>query len=391
MKSKDQTPSSYVVLSIILVSILLTLPVFIIGTTESDDTSSRTLLSQQPEQADLTKAGGPLLEPKSIDELPQNDVTGSPLTNQEPSIGDPLADIQHIMAMNEANRQHSMVGANQIQTGSIYPMAYEGQYLNPHSGTYDYYARSYDPKTGTWLQQDPYRGTLSTPTSQHRYMYEMNSPVNYYDEYGYDIDVSYDSSNQTIYVNAEIGLYSNDLGISELADKADKWEEGIKREWGGRTYKGRKVEFNIDITSTSAQGNAVCDVFQNCIRVSDQTSCVVGENETSCIYPSAKEGEWYSDATSNIAAHEFGHLCGLGDDYITEWEWHWERIIPYRTRISTPPKEGHEWHLMANSHVGQVADHEVADLLPIEVKSQIEYEDKVGGLLLELFIKSIGK
>jgi RHS repeat-associated protein len=99
-------------------------------------------------------------------------------------VADPFADVQQVMALNEANRQMNL-SANQAQTGSLYPMAYEGQYLNSHSGTYDYYARSYDPTTGTWLQQDPYRGTLTDPTSQHRYMYELNSPLNYWDEYGY--------------------------------------------------------------------------------------------------------------------------------------------------------------------------------------------------------------
>lgn len=195
MKRNHRAPSPYVILSIISVSLLLFLPVFFISPTEGSDTLSsdntKSSISnipdpQQPDQVDLAKAESLDDDLRLEDQPPvQEDSYPDSSVTDDSHVADPFADVQQVMAMNEANRQQSIAGANQVQTGSLYPMAYEGQFFNTHAETYDYYARSYDPTTGTWLQQDPYRGNLTNPTSQHRYMYELNSPVNYWDEYGF--------------------------------------------------------------------------------------------------------------------------------------------------------------------------------------------------------------
>ncbi|PDV97794.1 RHS repeat-associated core domain-containing protein [Candidatus Chloroploca asiatica] len=62
---------------------------------------------------------------------------------------------------------------------------FTGQEWNEHTGLYEFYARHYDPDTGTWMSQDPYRGQFSEPRSLHRYQYVYNSPVNLVDPYGY--------------------------------------------------------------------------------------------------------------------------------------------------------------------------------------------------------------
>ncbi|WP_298814483.1 RHS repeat-associated core domain-containing protein, partial [uncultured Chloroflexus sp.] len=53
---------------------------------------------------------------------------------------------------------------------------FTGQEWNEHTGLYEFYARHYDPDTGTWLTQDPYRGQIRDPRSLHRYQYVYNSP-----------------------------------------------------------------------------------------------------------------------------------------------------------------------------------------------------------------------
>jgi RHS repeat-associated protein len=63
---------------------------------------------------------------------------------------------------------------------------YTGQEWDENTGLFHFYAREYDPFTGTWLQQDPYRGQMSTPASLHRYTYVGNSPINYDDPLGFD-------------------------------------------------------------------------------------------------------------------------------------------------------------------------------------------------------------
>lgn len=62
---------------------------------------------------------------------------------------------------------------------------FTGQEWNENTGLYEFYARHYDPDTGTWMSQDPYRGQLSDPQSLHRYGYVEGNPVNYWDVYGY--------------------------------------------------------------------------------------------------------------------------------------------------------------------------------------------------------------
>lgn len=48
-----------------------------------------------------------------------------------------------------------------------------------------YYARCYDPSTGTWASQDAWRGLLAQPQSLHRYAYVLNSPARFADVGGY--------------------------------------------------------------------------------------------------------------------------------------------------------------------------------------------------------------
>jgi RHS repeat-associated protein len=62
---------------------------------------------------------------------------------------------------------------------------YTGQEYDSAFNLYEFYSRSYDPSTGSWLQQDKYRGEPVNPLSLHRYQYVTNSPINNRDYYGY--------------------------------------------------------------------------------------------------------------------------------------------------------------------------------------------------------------
>ena len=62
---------------------------------------------------------------------------------------------------------------------------FTGQEYDTSTGLYHFYARDYDPTTGTWLTRDPYRGTPTDPQSLHRYGYVKGNPVNLADLYGY--------------------------------------------------------------------------------------------------------------------------------------------------------------------------------------------------------------
>ena len=70
---------------------------------------------------------------------------------------------------------------------------YTGQEYDGANNLYEFYSRAYDPEHGVWLQQDRYRGNLMEPMSLMRYMYVYNSPINYSDNYGYDVGEFFNS------------------------------------------------------------------------------------------------------------------------------------------------------------------------------------------------------
>jgi len=62
---------------------------------------------------------------------------------------------------------------------------YTGQEWDEELSLYHFYAREYEPETGVWVQQDPYRGRLDVPMTLHRYEYVGESPINFADWYGF--------------------------------------------------------------------------------------------------------------------------------------------------------------------------------------------------------------
>ena len=65
------------------------------------------------------------------------------------------------------------------------PYTYTGQQWDAQLNLYHFYARDYEPTTGVWLQQDPYRGRLPDPKTLHRYGYVGANPVTYSDWLGF--------------------------------------------------------------------------------------------------------------------------------------------------------------------------------------------------------------
>ncbi|NMM17072.1 MAG: hypothetical protein HHJ14_08005 [Cellulomonas sp.] len=53
------------------------------------------------------------------------------------------------------------------------------------SGLLEFAARTYDPSSATWLQDDPYRGTAARSASLNRYAYVEGAPESFVDAYGF--------------------------------------------------------------------------------------------------------------------------------------------------------------------------------------------------------------
>lgn len=61
-------------------------------------------------------------------------------------------------------------------TGAIYDSETELMYMN---------ARYYDSSSGRFISQDSYKGSLSSPQTQHLYSYTSNNPINFIDPTGH--------------------------------------------------------------------------------------------------------------------------------------------------------------------------------------------------------------
>jgi RHS repeat-associated protein len=71
------------------------------------------------------------------------------------------------------------------QTGTVTnPYTYTGRELDPESGLYYYRARYYDPLTGRFLQEDPFKGMLQLPLSFNPYPYVLGNPLRFTDPTG---------------------------------------------------------------------------------------------------------------------------------------------------------------------------------------------------------------
>jgi RHS repeat-associated protein len=69
-------------------------------------------------------------------------------------------------------------------TGWNAPENYTGEQNDPSQGLNHYYARSYDPATGTWTSPDTWVGLIQQPQSLHRYAYVQNDPTTFIDALG---------------------------------------------------------------------------------------------------------------------------------------------------------------------------------------------------------------
>ena len=81
--------------------------------------------------------------------------------------------------------QYDAFGNPVHATGSTAnPYRYRGERLDTGTGLYQLRARSYDPAQGRFFSRDPLPGDTEDPSSQHRYLYGYDDPVNYIDPSG---------------------------------------------------------------------------------------------------------------------------------------------------------------------------------------------------------------
>jgi RHS repeat-associated protein len=71
------------------------------------------------------------------------------------------------------------------QTDPHTNLTWSGKPWDPETELNYFGARDYDSTTGTWIEQDPYRGQLMEPMTLHRYGYVKDNPISLIDRYGF--------------------------------------------------------------------------------------------------------------------------------------------------------------------------------------------------------------
>jgi RHS repeat-associated protein len=209
----------------------------------------------------------------------------------------------------------------------------------------DYRARYYNPTLQRFLSEDP----AGLAGGINSYSYTGNNPTNFRDPTGLDYNVNYDPSTDTINVTASVLVY----GPSGSDQLAKAWQQDTNRYWnaGNPRYGHCKVKFSFSFTfapNVNDNGWNLPSGADNYIHV--EPTPLFG-NSLGATY--SDHGYWWQGITDQDVAHEMGHLLGLGDDYgriIPDWLFNWLY-------------GNHSGHMMSNSLIRDVAQHEIDDVL----------------------------
>jgi len=169
----------------------------------------------------------------------------------------------------------------------------------------------------------------------------------------------------TVVINVPIEV----LGASEAL--IERWTEGIDRAWNfgnnGEPFSvcGRHVVFNAQFTARGTgeilNADAHVVVVEKVKPGQRYVSRVWHALGTSPTY-SARTGFWGSDTDGGTAAHEFGHLLGLLDEYVeneTGMRAPGERPVPDEARFPDA------WLSLMAQERGSVLERHVREILRI--------------------------
>jgi RHS repeat-associated protein len=207
---------------------------------------------------------------------------------------------------------------------------FSGKERDAESGLDDFVARYYGNAVGRFSSPDSFLNDshVSEPQSWNEYAYARNNPLRYIDPNGQKADVSVTcNSDQTacqVDIHASIAVYAesgSDISAGQLKQAGSDIKSQIESAWSG-TYQQAGVTYNItttvDIQVASDESSALKSGAQNVIALKDGDA--VPGDKSSLVYRSSvfggpDRGVWNINdmRTTDMPAHEFTHLLGVGD------------------------------------------------------------------------------
>ncbi len=181
-------------------------------------------------------------------------------------------------------------------------LTFSGKLWDNETGAYYFGARDYDPATGTWLEQDPYRGRIAEPMSLHRTMYVNDNPINLVDRYGF----------------TSIQDLPFDLGTAPVA--------GASAQLRSSSYTGSSAKASIIVNGTqisptmkSLNGGTItgCGYTMSC---SPRTECLYSQSCNTFSIDSqlglAKLVSDYLNMAGALAKTKINYVTGLTTGYL---------------------------------------------------------------------------
>jgi RHS repeat-associated protein len=238
----------------------------------------------------------------------------------------------------------------------VYNARFPGQYYDTEMSLFYNYRRTYNPATGRYLESDP----AGLDGGNNSYTYSSSNPVIFIDSNGLRYTKIIQPNN--IIIRTSITVFGGgNIGWTQN----NRWYRGIVNTWRkdpatGQPWRysgtrltslmGKSISFQISMrydSSATAHWNA-SPRAQNYVRI-------MGANTGAWVL-NTWYGEWESNASGNVAAHEFGHILNLND--------HYQQRGTGNSRVTRPCNNrfgDHTNHLMAD--LGSLVQHEINDVI----------------------------
>jgi RHS repeat-associated protein len=190
----------------------------------------------------------------------------------------------------------------------------------------DYFgARYFASVQGRFTSPDDFTkdSDVSDPQSWNKYVYVRNNPLRYIDPSGEKATVTIETDEEhkrgKITIKASIALWTDKksgLSKEDLQKAAASYKKQIEAGWNGQSKQGDityTVETSVDVQVYDSEGAATKSGAQNVLEVNNGA---VSGNADSYVNPAPlfggpDTGKWNNQTP--FAAHEFGHLLGVGD------------------------------------------------------------------------------
>jgi len=168
------------------------------------------------------------------------------------------------------------------------------------------------------------------PQSWNLYRYVRNNPLKYVDPSGRSADVTIETDEEAkkgkITVNATLVVYAettSGLTGDQVRAAAATIQSRINQAWSGG-FKQNGITYTVTTSVTvqvaSSEKAALASGAGNIISLSNGNASATADSQVfprdtllSTIFPGSDRGEWNVKNLSKTAAHEWGHLLGVGD------------------------------------------------------------------------------